>query len=219
MRRLSPPFLRTLAAVKSSIVPHKSTSKLAVPDALQHRLSKIHVLTPAELERLFTVITDLRDRALFLVAYRHGLRASEVSLLRKTDVDLTETTIRIQRLTRTPSALHALQKDEALALRQYLKSRADPSVILFLGPRGRAITRRGLDWLIKQYGLEARIPSKKRHFHVLKHSIATHLLSAGVELREVHKWLGHTMLQNTAIYLYLVKPRARRELPFRRRPL
>ncbi len=153
------------------------------------------------------------------MAYRHGLRASEVSLLRKTDVDLPGTTIKIRRLTRRPSALHTLQRDEALALQQYLTSRADPSVILFLGSRGRAITRRGLDWLIKQYGLEARIPSKKRHFHVLKHSITIHLLSAGVELREVHEWLGHTMLQNTAIYFYLVRPRTRREVPSRRRPL
>jgi len=203
---------------KACCLPHNSQTKPSVPDALQHRLSKIHVLTHTELERLFTVITDLRDRAMFLVAYRHGLRASEVSLLRKTDIDLNRATIKIRRLTRRPSGVHTLQEDERLALRRYLRSRGDSSVILFLGVRGQAITRRGLDWLIKEYGLQAKIPSNKRHFHVLKHTVAIHLLKAGVELRDVHEWLGHTMLQSTAIYLYLVRPRARREVPFRRRP-
>lgn len=145
---------------------------------------------------------------MFLVAYRHGLRASEVSLPRKTDIDLDRTTIKVRRLTRRPSGLHTLQEDERLALQRYLRSRADSSVIFFLGVRGQAITRRGLDWLIKEYGLEAKIPSNKRHFHVLKHTVAIHLLKAGVELRDVHEWLGHTMLQSTAIYLYLAKPRA-----------
>ena len=175
----------------------------SIPLRLQHKLSKIHVLTHSELERLFAVITDLRDRAMFLVAYRHGLRASEVSLLKKGDVDLDRTTITIRRLTQRPSGLHNLQSDEHLALQRYLKSRTDGSVILFLGLRGRAITRRGLDWLIKTYGERANLPSKKRHFHVLKHSVAVHLLRAGQDLRFVHEWLGHTMLQSTAIYLHL----------------
>lgn len=85
--------------------------KLIVPLALRDRLSKIHVLTDAQLGELFAVITDLRDRAMFLVAYRHGLRASEVSLLQKTDVNLDRTKITIRRLTQRPSGIHALQKD------------------------------------------------------------------------------------------------------------
>jgi integrase len=64
---------------------------------LKDWLSEIHVLTHAELEQLFTVITGLRHRAMFLVAYRHGLRASEVSLLQKRDVDLATTKITVRR--------------------------------------------------------------------------------------------------------------------------
>lgn len=182
----------------------KPKAKPLVPLALRERLSKIHVLTPAQIEQLFSVITDLRDRALFLVAYRHGLRASEVSLLKKTDVDLTMTRITIRRLTQRPYHVHDLQKDEVIALRRYLKSRTDTSAILFLSAGGGAITRRGLDWLMKDYGQQAKLPSKKRHFHVLKHSIATHLLAGGADLLFVHEWLGHIMLQSTAIYIYLV---------------
>lgn len=190
---------------KGDAVP-KPKGKPLAPPSLQDRLSKIHVLTCTELEQLFTVITEPRDQALFLIAYRHGLRASEVSLLQTTDVNTAATKMKIRRLTRGPSGTHSLQKDESAALKRYLKSRTDSSVILFLGARQGPITRRGLDWLMKTYGEQAKLPFQKRHFHVLKHSIATHLLSAGADLRFVHEWLGHVLLQSTAIYLYLATP-------------
>jgi site-specific recombinase XerD len=65
------------------------------------------------------------------------------------------------------------------------------------------MSRRGLDWLIKGYGEKAKLPEDKQHFHVLKHSIATHLLDAGADLRFVQDWLGHANIQNTVIYTYL----------------
>ena len=173
---------------------------------LQRRLSTIHVLTHAELQRLFTVITDIRDRALFLVAYRHGLRASEVCHMERSDVDFAKTKVAIRRVSRGSHDLHALEKDEVAALKCYLATRTDESIILFLGTHGKGISRRGLDWLMKAYGEEAKIPTEKRHFHILKHSVATHLLSAGSDLRHVHDWLGHNALQNTALYLYLASP-------------
>jgi type 1 fimbriae regulatory protein FimB len=61
-----------------------------------------------------------------------------------------------------------------------------------------------LDVLMKRYGARAGLPEDKRHFHVLKHSIATHLLDAGAELRFVQDWLGHANIQNTVIYTALV---------------
>jgi len=56
---------------------------------------------------------------------------------------------------------------------------------------------------MKQYGQVAKLPPEKLHFHVLKHSIATHLLDAGADLRFVQDWLGHSNIQNTVIYAYL----------------
>ena len=56
---------------------------------------------------------------------------------------------------------------------------------------------------MKKYGENAELPQDKRHFHVLKHSIATHMLEAGPDLRFVQDWLGHANIQNTVIYAAL----------------
>jgi site-specific recombinase XerD len=58
---------------------------------------------------------------------------------------------------------------------------------------------------MKRYGANAKIPADKCHFHVLKHSIATHLLDTGeADIRFVQDWLGHANIQNTVIYASLV---------------
>jgi site-specific recombinase XerD len=61
-----------------------------------------------------------------------------------------------------------------------------------------------LDVLMKRYSGQAKIPREKCHFHVLKHSIATHLLDADADLRFLQDWLGHANIQNTVLYAALV---------------
>jgi type 1 fimbriae regulatory protein FimB len=167
------------------------------------RLDSIKFLTLDETKRLFSVIKDKRDKAIFLIAYRHGLRASEVGLLQTSDIDYKQMRIVIHRLKGSKSGTYPMQADEAKALKAHLKHRALDSPILFTNNRGLPITRNGLLWLMKQYAEEAKIPPDKQYFHVLKHSIATHLLDAGAELRFVQDWLGHSNIQNTVIYTYL----------------
>jgi type 1 fimbriae regulatory protein FimB len=164
----------------------------------------IKFLTLDETRRLFAGITDKRDKAIFLLAYRHGLRASEIGLLRVDDLDLKRLRIMLHRLKGSLSGEHPLQADEARALKAWLKNRDTDSPILFPSRRGLPISRQMLDVLMKSYGQEAAIPKDKRHFHVLKHSIATHLLDAGAELRFLQDWLGHSNIQNTIIYTALV---------------
>jgi len=168
-------------------------------------LDTIKFLTLEETRRLFKAIgDDKRNRALFLLAYRHGLRASEIGLLRKDDLDLKSLRLVIHRLKGSHSGTHPLQPDEVKVIKSYLRSRHDPSSpILFPSRRGEPISRRMLDWLMKDYGASAGLAQSKRHFHVLKHSIATHLLEAGADLRFVQDWLGHANIQNTTIYTFL----------------
>ena len=165
----------------------------------------IKFLTLDELARLFIATrANARDRALFLVAYRHGLRASEVGLLRIDDIDLRALRLTVHRVKGSHSGTHPLRTDEAKALKAYLRERPDPlGPVLFPSNRGDPIARRTLDWLMKRYGAAADLPVPKRHFHCLKHSIATHLLEAGADLRFVQDWLGHSNIQNTVVYTYL----------------
>lgn len=162
------------------------------------RTETIKFLTLDETKRLFSRISDKRDKALFLTAYRHGLRASEVGLLRVEDLDLKRLKIMLHRLKGSLSGEHPLQPDEARAL----KARGTDSPVLFASARSLPISRQMLDVLMKRYGGEAGLPREKCHFHVLKHSIATHLLDA--DLRFLQDWLGHANIQNTVIYAALV---------------
>jgi site-specific recombinase XerD len=161
-------------------------------------------LTQDETARLFHELGDhKRNKAMVLVAYRHGLRASEVGLLQTSDVDFRKLRIMLHRLKGSYSGEHPLQPDEAKAIKAYLRSRTHDSPVLFTSNRGDPISRRTLDWLMKTYAARANVPPHKRHFHVLKHSIATHLLDAGAELRFVQDWLGHSNIQNTVVYTFL----------------
>jgi site-specific recombinase XerD len=56
---------------------------------------------------------------------------------------------------------------------------------------------------MRKYGPLAKLPPEKQHFHVLRHSIATHLLDAGADVLFVKDWLGHSNIQNTMIYTHL----------------
>jgi site-specific recombinase XerD len=167
----------------------------------------IHFLTQAEVRALFRVITRTRDRALFLIAYRHGLRASEVGLLRVDDLNFAQQRLTIHRVKRSLPGIYPLRTDEVTALKAYLRERKSPSPSFFLSQRGTPISRRQLDTLMKRYGEEAGIPASKRHFYVLKHSIATHLLDAGADLRFVQDWVGHASIKNTVIYAQLTSRR------------
>lgn len=172
-----------------------------------HRHETIKFLTFDELKRLFSAIKskgNKRDRALFLTAYRHGLRASEVGRLHKTDIDFKQLRIYCHRLKGSHSGQHPMEPDEARILKAYLNFRDDDSPLLFPSRRNLPISRQRLDALMKHYGEQAGLPKDKQHFHVLKHTCATHLLETGDDLRFVQDWLGHSNIQNTVIYTHLV---------------
>jgi site-specific recombinase XerD len=160
----------------------------------------IQALTQEEVQRLFAVITTKRDRVLFRVAYRHGLRASEIGLLSRSDADLRTGRLTIHRLKGSLSGVYPVQPDIQKLLKAYLRSREDVSPYLFVSNRQVPISRHTLWHLMQTYGEAANLPPAKRTFHILKHSIATHLLDAGADLAFVRDWLGHANIQNTLIY-------------------
>jgi integrase len=170
------------------------------------RVETIDFYTPDEIRRLFSAAKkqSSRDYSLLLTAYRHGLRATEIGLLQIADVDFKRLQLRVHRVKGSFGGQHLMQPDEAKALKAWLRDRPYESPYIFTSNRRDPISRFTLDKLIKGYAESARLPKDKRHFHVLKHSIATQMLEAGADLRFVQDWLGHSNIQNTTIYTHLV---------------
>src|ERR1044071_3128226 len=118
----------------------------------RHRAETIKYLTTDEIKRLISAIKDHRNRAIFLIAYRHGLRASEVGLLHVNDLNLKQLRIRLTRLKGSLGGEHPLQPDEARFIKAHLKHRKIDSPILFITNRNAPINKRMLDVLMKKYG-------------------------------------------------------------------
>ena len=173
-------------------------------------IKTIKYLTQDELKNLLKVIDNKRDLAIVRVAYYHGLRVSEVGMLTLEDVDLNRGRIRINRLKGSQGGEYPMHPSEIKAVKAWLKERKDANC-LFPSRRGMPISRRTLDYMMKAYGEKAGIPEDKRHFHVFKHSIATHMMDAGADIRSVQDWVGHKNIQNTVVYAQ-ISNRARDEL-------
>ena len=164
-------------------------------------LPDITFLTQDEVRRLLAVITGTRDRALFHLAYHHGLRASEVSLLQRDDVHAKQGRIYIPRVKGSIAKTYPLQPEDLRLVRAYLRTREDDSPSLFISIRGIPLERRSYWDLMQKYGRGAAIPKPKRRFHVLRHAIAVHLLDAGADVAFVQDRLGHANIQNTMVYM------------------
>ncbi|MEW6742552.1 MAG: tyrosine-type recombinase/integrase [Planctomycetota bacterium] len=173
----------------------------------------LEVLT-ADMHRLLAVAKarSKRDHAVFLLAYRHGLRASEIGLLRREHVDFAANRIRSERLKNSLGRDHPLEPDEAQAIRSYLRTREDSLPCRFMSRNRRPLSRYSLDKLMKRCGVLAKIPGDRHHFHGLKHSIAVHLAAAGLDVLVIRDWLGHKRIQNTMAYTRLLSTRGDAEV-------
>ena len=172
----------------------------------EERAARIKYLNHDQVKAFFSVIDVPRDRAMFLIIYRRGLRASEVGMLELSDVDMKAGYITVNRLKGSLAGRFKLLADEMKALRRYLRTRSDSSRFLFPNKYGHQLTRAGVYGLMRKYGELAGLPRALQHPHCLKHSIATHLLEAGADLRLVQDALGHKEIENTVIYTAIANP-------------
>ena len=146
---------------------------------------------------------------MILLAYRHGLRASEVCGLRLSDVDLKDGSISVQRLKGSLKTTQPLYRhrglpllDEIAALRAWLRERPnDGSDYLFTSQKGGRIDRTQFFRVFQADAAAAGISCEKRHPHVLKHSLASHLVASNVNLALVKQALGHRSINSTMQYV------------------
>jgi integrase/recombinase XerD len=185
-----------------------NVAKLLIAPAVWDRLPT--VLSPGSVERLLEAPpagTRLgrRDRALLETLYATGCRASEVSGLRPTDLDLKSGMARCigkgNKERRVPLGSRAVA-----ALESYLRSDR-PALIagrpetrtVFVSRSGRPLSRIGLWSIVKRWALAAGLPATISP-HTLRHSFATHLLAGGADLRAVQEMLGHASIATTQVY-------------------
>ena len=163
------------------------------------------ILSPDEVKRLLEATTNLKYKAALATAYGAGLRASEVTHLKVTDIDSQRMVIRVEqgkgskdRNAILSPALLALLRDwwrTAQAQRRMLKGGW-----LFPGqnpvnPLSTRQLRRAMDASVKLAGLDKHVS-----LHSLRHAFATHLLEQGIDIRLIQVLLGHKKLETTAMY-------------------
>jgi site-specific recombinase XerD len=142
-----------------------------------------------------------RDHALLLFLYNAGTRAEEAAQLHIGDLDVASLSVKILgkggKERRCP--LWPITVEELGTL---IGSRS-PQERVFLNRRGQPITRFGIHTMVERYVAKARLPSlaaKRISPHTIRHTTATHLLRAGVDINTIRAWLGHVSLDTTNIY-------------------
>ena len=164
------------------------------PETISALLDRIPASTPLE----------LRDRALFEIAYASGLRAEELVSLDVTSVDFDAEELRVEgkgRKTRfVPAGEPALR-----ALARYLErarealARGDAEAALFLSKSGRRLSTSDVRRRLSVWARHAAVQGAV-HPHALRHSFATHLLEGGADLRTIQELLGHASVSTTQTY-------------------
>jgi site-specific recombinase XerD len=163
-----------------------------------------------------TTALELRDRALFELAYGSGLRAEELVSLELESVSFDSETVRVEgkggKTRLVPTGEHALRAIERYLARGRPALVADGATALFLSKSGRRLStsdvRRRLRTWARQAAAQAPALADA-HPHALRHSFATHLLDGGADLRAIQELLGHATISTTQVYTRVESARLR----------
>jgi site-specific recombinase XerD len=160
------------------------------------------VLSLSEVEALFSVTENMKHKALLMITYSAGLRLSETSRLKVTDIDNKRMMVRVEQGKRSKDRYTILSQTAMECLRQYWRQYR-PKEWLFEGQKeGSHI---GLT-AIRQIFLGAKKRAgvtKPVTVHSLRHAFATHLIEAGTSLHHVQLLLGHRSPVTTTVYLHV----------------
>src|SRR6266700_2332621 len=159
-------------------------------------------LTPSEVEKLIEAAKNgHRDATMLLMAFRHGLRSSELCGLEWSQVDFTGATLHVRRVKNGKAATHPIRGDEMRALPK-LQREAPKSPFVFVNERGTPFSSDGFNWLVKRAGQKAGLPFQV-HAHMLRHSAGYKLAGDGHDTRAIQDYLGHRNISNTVRYTEL----------------
>ena len=160
------------------------------------------VLSPTEIEAIFSSLRNLKHRALLMTIYSGGLRCMEALQLQVSDIDSDRMLIQVRQGKGNRDRYTLLSKRALMALRKYwLHYR--PESWLFPGRKpGTHLATCSARLMFKQ-ALDRSGVTKSASLHTLRHSFATHLLESGTNLYHIQRLLGHARTRSTAVYLHV----------------
>jgi type 1 fimbriae regulatory protein FimB/type 1 fimbriae regulatory protein FimE len=167
-------------------------------------------LTEAEVEKLIAAAEKLgrhghRDATMLLLAYRHGLRVSELVALRWDQVDLAQGLLHVRRVKNGTPSTHPIRGRELRALRRLQREYPELSYI-FAGERKGPLTASSVRKIVARAGVAAEIGFPV-HPHQLRHGTGFFLANSGQDTRAIQNYLGHKNITHTVRYTELSSER------------
>jgi len=167
-------------------------------------------LTPEEIEALLKAARSIgrhghRDAALIQLAYRHGLRVSELIALRWEQIDLKQGVLHVNRLKNGSDSVHPLRGPEIRSLRRLRRDYPDTSYV-FSTERKGPLTASTVRHIVKRAGQKAGFPFQA-HPHMLRHACGYKLANDGQDTRAIQQYLGHRNITHTVRYTELSSDR------------
>ena len=186
--------------------PNTLNGKVPPPRRKNSELRSREHLTPDEVEHLIVAAKSVgrhkhRDATLILMAYRHGLRVSELVALRWDMVDLKQGLLHVSRLKNGVTSTHPIRGPELRALRK-LQRDYPATPYLFVTERKGPLTTSAVRKIIARAGDRAGIGFSV-HPHMLRHSTGYKLANDGHDTRAIQHYLGHRNIQHTVRYTEL----------------
>lgn len=170
------------------------------------------ILSREEVRLLLSKVRFLRYRTCLGTIYSCGLRLTEGTQLQVCDIDSSRMLIHIRHGKGGKDRYVPLPLSTLLALRDYWKSHRNPTWIFPAPGRGnihRPTATKPMPYCNVQDAFRAALKvsgiNKRASVHTLRHSYATHLLEAGINLRQIQDYLGHNSPQTTALYTHLTE--------------
>jgi len=193
----TPPTLENGTVARRPLPPRRKPN---------HERRSREYLTASEVAELMKTARDRnryahRDATMILLAYRHGLRVSELCTLQWDQFDLNQGLFYVRRLKKGLPSTHPLQGDELRALRQ-LRREAPYSPFLFLSERDAPVSAAAFRKMLSRVG-EASTLAFPVHPHMLRHGCGFKLGNDGQDTRAIQVYLGHKRIDNTTKYTEL----------------
>jgi integrase len=159
-------------------------------------------LTAEQVSKVIDACITTRDKAMLAVVYQCGLRRSEVGILSRSHYSPSDGTLLITRPKKHVQHRVQLWTRTKKLLDEYLETRTDYREFLFLSRKPTyPFSPQGVYYVYQKAARVAGLPIELQHPHCLRHTIASHLAEAGLDLTSIQAHLGHVNPEGTVLYM------------------